>query len=998
MNGSNTAELAPDLELDGWLERFESAAARDASADPADFLPDPEHPKYLSALRELLRLDLEFAWSRGDDRRIEEYKARFPLLFKDPSALAEVALEEYRQRRAAGDTPDLSDYRERFSIDLPIPDAPANDRSAGPFWDGSRLPDVGDVIKPGYRVLAELGRGAFGRVYLAEQPDLASRKVAIKISSRLVGEAQTLARLQHTHIVPVYAVHRVRGYQVLVMPYFGGQTLKDVLACARDGQTNREAEPTVRTTVEPVSEALPPRLTQSPPRSAARSSPLSEREVIDIGVAIADGLAHAHERGILHRDIKPANVLLTDDGRPMLLDFNLAADQRDAAPAVGGTPRYMAPEQFEALTDPTVCVGPPADIYSLGVVLHELLTGSLPFPDPSGNWAEVGPVMLADRRRPPAVRYPSPAIAAILQTCLQPDPKRRYASAGEMRDDLSRHRDNLPLRVAPEPLSRERVRKWARRHPRLSSATTVTIVAAVLLALVGLACFSLWRGNQNYRARAARDAVADAVHPVAASVADPLGPDEFWREGRRRALESLAPYNLPDDENWQQSRNVRRLSPGEIEALRQDVARILYSAAVATGRLAGRESDPATRDALYDEALLLNSRAASAYPSGETANWLHSQRVQLFELSGRSGEAAVDPRDVGQASTPGLSGQFFHALADMQERRYREAAIALEQLTARGPASFRTWMALGIARLRSHRYEPAADAFLVAGAMEPNAVEPVFYRGVALLGAGRLEASVAAFDRFIERRPGVADAWLNRAIAKVRLNEHKGALSDLGEASRLGGSPTRVHGLSEMAFRAAGQPEQAAAEYRAMLAAIPRDVEDWTIRGEVQIAADAPGALKAFDSALAIDPSHVSALRGKASCLSERLNRPADAAKLLDRLLQSGAATVEDRAGYAVLLARLDQVADARKQARACLGPDTPPLQLYQAASALALTAKTPADGAEVLAVLRRVIRRDATWARHMPTDPDLRSVQADPDFTALMDAARVLNGTGKKE
>jgi hypothetical protein len=139
-------------------------------------------------------------------------------------------------------------------------------------------------------------------------------------------------------------------------------------------------------------------------------------------------------------------------------------------------------------------------------------------------------------------------------------------------------------------------------------------------------------------------------------------------------------------------------------------------------------------------------------------------------------------------------------------------------------------------------------------------------------------------------------------------------------------------------------------------------------------------------------------LRGKASCLSERLNRPADAAKLLDRLIQSGAATVEDRAGYAVLLARLGQADDARKQARACLGPDTPSLPLYQAASALALTAKTPADRAEVLAVLRRVIRRDATWARHMPTDPDLRSVQEDPDFTALMDAARVLKGTGKKE
>jgi len=94
MNASNIADLAPDLELDGWLERFESAAGRGAAPDPADFLPDPAHPKYPAALRELLRLDLEFAWSRGDERRLDEYATRFPSLFKDPAALADVALEE----------------------------------------------------------------------------------------------------------------------------------------------------------------------------------------------------------------------------------------------------------------------------------------------------------------------------------------------------------------------------------------------------------------------------------------------------------------------------------------------------------------------------------------------------------------------------------------------------------------------------------------------------------------------------------------------------------------------------------------------------------------------------------------------------------------------------------------------------------------------------------------------------------------------------------------
>jgi len=658
----------------------------------------------------------------------------------------------------------------------------------------------------------------------------------------------------------------------------------------------------------------------------------------------------------------------------------------------------MAPEQFESLTDPTIRVDARADVYSLGVVLHELLTGALPFPEQSGTWAEVGAAMLAARRRPPTVQHPSPAIASILRTCLQPDPHRRYASAAELRDDLTRHRDHQPLRVAPEPWSRERIRKWALRHPRLSSAASVAIVAALVLALVGWASVSAWRGNQNYRAREARTAIADAVHPVEVAVVDPFGPDEFSREGRRRALEPLARYNLPADENWLQSVNVRWLPPAEVDALREDVAKLLYFAAIATARLAGREADPATRNALYDESLLLNARAASAYPSVGAAGWILSQRVQLLALSGRPDEAAAVTRGQSQVLNTRPSGQFFRAFGNMQDRRYREAAAALEDLTARAPASFAAWMALGTAYLRSHRYDPAADAFLVAGAMKPDAAWPIFYRGVALLAAGRFEPSVAALDRFIERMPAVPDAWLNRALARYRLNDSKSALSDLKEADHLGGSPTRVHGLSEMSWRAAGRPEQAAAEHRALLAAAPRDVDDWTIRGEVRITAEPAAALADFDAALALDPNHVPALRGKASCLSEQLKRPADAAKVMDRLLQSGAATVEDRAGYAVLLARQGQAADARKRARECLGPDTPALPLYQAASALALTAETRADRAEVLAVLRRVIQRDATWAGHMPTDPDLRSVHTDPDFTALMNAARVLNGPGKKD
>ncbi len=182
-----------------------------------------------------------------------------------------------------------------------------------------------------------------------------------------------------------------------------------------------------------------------------------------------------------------------------------------------------------------------------------------------------------------------------------------------------------------------------------------------------------------------------------------------------------------------------------------------------------------------------------------------------------------------------------------------------------------------------------------------------------------------------------------------------------------------------------------------LLTTEPDDCEGWTIRGEAKIAGDPRGALADFDTALTLDPDHAPALRGKASCLSEQLNRPGEAAEVLDRIAILGAATVEDRAGYAVLLARLGKTAASREQARACLAANTPALPLYQAASALALTATTLDERREVIAILRRVIQQEAHWARQMASDPDLRVVRSEKSFQELISAGRVLAGPSSK-
>ena len=261
----------------------------------------------------------------------------------------------------------------------------------------------------GFHLLDVLGQGAFGSVYLARQGDLADRLVVLKISPRSDEEPRLLAQLQHTNIVPIYSVHSAQSLQVVCMPFFGTTTLQDVNNHLKSQVTLPE------TGLGLISSLIDNRLEQqsrlasrfehgSDPPSAdtnqneiagesQRTQPPPSDEtlkylkgltyvqaVLWVGSRLASGLAHAHERKILHLDLKPANILLTDEGQPMLLDLNLSVDlkQGTSLAAFGGTALYMSPEQLEACKVKSWTVDGRSDIYSLGIILFELLTRRRP--------------------------------------------------------------------------------------------------------------------------------------------------------------------------------------------------------------------------------------------------------------------------------------------------------------------------------------------------------------------------------------------------------------------------------------------------------------------------------------------------------------------------------------------------------------------------------------------------------------------------------------------
>ncbi|MEX0586169.1 MAG: serine/threonine-protein kinase, partial [Pirellulales bacterium] len=591
------------------VEAYESACADGGSALLEDFVPPLGEPAHLPALCELVRTEIERRWQQGATTRLDEYRGRFPQLFDHPSVLAEVAFEEYRQRCECGDAVHPDEYAEAFQLDVrhwPHSSVSGVLASGSASADECPAETTMTVEQPrpggqfaGFELLTELGRGAFATAYLAKQRDLANRYVVLKISRRFAGESQTLAQLQHTNIVPVYSTHRQGNWHAICMPFLGSTTLADVLRDLRkNGPLPHSGEGLVstiknkeRSTHEWSGIGSDPTMNGSSADGLAAAEPLPAPyqhlrrlsyvdAVLWLAVRVADGLEHAHRRGVLHLDLKPANILLRDDGEPMVLDFNLSAthsgETAASAAAKGGTLPYMSPEQLRALRGtvmlgrcaPGAAVDARSDVFSLGVVLFELLSGRLPFAVPADSTDEALADQIVKRTAgPPAVRLANhqvtPAVEAILRRCLEPDPNRRYQTAGQLVEDLQRQLTHRPLMHAREPSRIERAQKWSRRHPRLASGSTVATATAILIAV--LAGLYVEAKRQVVR-QEVRNALATFEAESLAAQFHLNAPDSARHErerGLHLAREALAGVGGIDDHPWSPREIFKRLDAAE---------------------------------------------------------------------------------------------------------------------------------------------------------------------------------------------------------------------------------------------------------------------------------------------------------------------------------------------------------------------------------------------------------------------------------------------------
>jgi tetratricopeptide (TPR) repeat protein len=786
---------------------------------------------------ERLAEDMVARWRQGERPLTELYLERFPELGRQPEAVLELIAEELTLREEFAEPVSLADLNARFPLwPAQIRALVQCQRTLG--RQTALFPSPGDVLGD-FHLASELGRGSHARVFLAAQPSLGGRRVVLKLGPLAGREHLSLARLQHTHIVPLYSVHEfpTHGLRGLCLPYFGGATLADVLArLAKRGQS---------ATVGDVFAAL-----HRDQNGASAIAPDAESlawktlegasftDVICwIGACLADALQYAHERGLLHLDLKPSNVLLAADGVPMLLDFHLARPPLRAGdappPWLGGTPAYMAPEQLAALE--AVRDGQPVpraldartDVYSLGLVLKEALGAA--------GRGSAGSVGLHD----------------ILDRCTAAAPDDRYPSASALAADLRRHLANLSLRGVPNRSLAERWTKWRRRQPH--GLTVLLALGALLAGAIGLTLhldrlaerveasyqdgqtlFAQGRYPEALEALRTGESLAEGL-PFHRQLHGQLHDSRLTAERAKAALEvhqfceQVRPYYAADFATPAQARLAERRCR-ELWDQRDDLAATL--AGQATTELERR-----WRADLMDVAILA-TRLRENHSPGSSRLEVHRDALaaldQAEDLLGSSGvlclERARHARALGQYSLADAAaqrareyppstawdhlvlGRYYLAIRDMK-RALAEMDLCLQ----REPQSLWAHYYKGVCCLQLGRPVTAVAEFSACDVLSPNMAWCIHNLGQAYAETGEHEQALNLFDRALALDPALAASYLGRATIYTKKGRFSDALADLHSAENGGVSPAEVEYRRALVHYASGDRSAAIASLRTSL-------------------------------------------------------------------------------------------------------------------------------------------------------------------------------------
>jgi serine/threonine protein kinase/tetratricopeptide (TPR) repeat protein len=935
----------------------------------------------------------------------EDLLPLWPTAAKNDVDFASLLLEDYRRREEDGEVPCVDDYEKRF----PEHGEPLRGlirqqellKSLGgniPPVQTLRLPEVGDVLF-GFHMQFLLGKGAFGRVFLAEQPDLARRRVALKVTTASADEAQTLAQLQHTNIVPVYSVHEDAGagLRAVCMPYLGGASLAQILTRLRkhNPHPTRAAEllkALAEESLPAASDAVSTPVSQTSPPYADDTF---TRTAVYLVAQLADALQHAHDRGVLHRDIKPSNVLLAGDGQPLLLDFNLAQNTRNeqARATVGGTVAYMSPEHLRALgsRDPAQAklVDARSDIYSLGMVLYEILAGESPF-EQSASYTPLPSLIVAMTRErggtTPSLRKKRPdlpwGLESILRTCLSPDPTRRYQRADNLAEDLRRFLADQPLKFAPELSTTERVKKWARRHPRLTSSGSVGMLAVVLL----LASIGGLLGQHEAVANAKADQLRGQFENLTlsalrlAGTKDDLGVPS--PEAPESIVQALALYGVLERDDWQDGKEWRRLSDNDRHRLSEDVRELLLLLAWA------RTLPPHDGPEEARAALTLLDRA-SAIRGLDPSPALALDRARYLERLGDTKAAAAARTEAERIPPASARDHYLLGLEHARNHHYPAALAELDQALALNPGHYWSYCLRGLCYQNLNKNIPAIADLSVCLAQEQEGWIQL-NRGYSFYLTGERDAALHDYTAAIDKDPTLTVAYWNRGLVRLDLGDYAGALEDFRETAARGRQDANQWLQLGLAYEGLEQSNEADSAFQRALKLTekerePGDRNNLLCRYGIAVAARSPKkAIAALAKILQSNPTHSEANFGHARALVSQGNE-IEALKYLNLAILYRPDFAVARQLRAVVLARAKKD-EALADIDYCLwkAPNDGKTR-YNAACVMALLSVVDSKAEnEALTHLEQAFQL-GYGRKQAPTDPDLENLRRLPRFQTLL-------------
>ncbi len=1027
------------------LDAFEDAIGDGLLPDIVEFLPAESSPYYRRILCELVRVDIEARWERDRPLSIDQYLLQHPSLREDRELLSEICFEDFRQRQLAGETPSPLAYAETYQVDVTgwsrltfrlhrtVADASSliasqpqgetdsahelrtgdGDRSAEDHVSGPR--DSARRTFAGFQLLAEIGRGAIAKVFLASQGELANRFVVVKIARHFSTEPQTLSRLRHTNIMPIHSVHREGNRFAICMPFLGITTLQDLVAKGSGGSDIPDRGTVIpdviheqRKSLEEISGPFcPPNgnkngdlaVREPLPKLLEELAEASyERAILLIFSRVTGGLAHAHQRGILHRDLKPANILLADDGEPMLLDFNLASDSSGASTdgaggAVGGTLAYMSPEQLKALTGQECTVDGRADIYSLGVILFELLTGQLPFDAPRAcPTDETLPGLLHERAKAPRIRgfhrKISRSVEAIIAKCMQFDPEQRYADVEQLKEDIDRQLDHLPLRHLREPSLKDRWRKWTRRHSWMVTAAMLAGILTVLLIVPAVSMAYWMKRATVHKALTTYEQFEEFRREASFYLENPRPTQARVLSGLGAATRALALYDVLSEQDWTRQDHFRDLPPIQQSELRPAVGNLLLLMALGK-QIQAQEAVGSLKAEHLQAALEHNQRAESCFLDQQQPQSLLVQRSILLDAQGET-EIARQLREQAESITPiSATDHLLEAREFLFQREYASAASHLEQGILLDPERFALWYLLGRCHLDMGHFQRATECYSVCSALRPDYVWTYVDRGVCYLRERKFDLAENNFDRAIELDPENVAAYINRALARKAQRKLESAVTDLDRAIELDSTSARSYLLRSRVRMELGERSGARRDTDLAMRIVPSDAESWIARGLAKMHDDPDGALADFERAARSAAHWRDAMQNMAHVLSERLQRADEAIEILSEVVARDPDFVPARSGRSILWARQGRRDLAIRDAEATLEQTEDPQIVYQIAGVYALTSRQEPEDREVAFALLAQSLGKGFGHRLIDIDPDLEALHGHETFQQLVSHAR---------